>query len=240
MSSEVLNSILAISTCFAIFVFTFGFQSAFSIALFDKDESPFQLPYDQWVTRYWNWWIATTKEQANPSDGSCLMKEDGPVVMLMDPSVGGNRKQMCDISSEKGILIGLWSGECDRGFNGQRNSSYEKLLQCARDSNKGTIVGSLFVDGVPIAQLNVVNDQTTGISNITDIRTKEFNITIPTNSHYQSDNYGTFGAAVEGWYVFLKPLPPGEHTIFLKNFVQGEGPSGFANAAELTYLLRVR
>ncbi len=31
----------------------------------------------------------------------------------------------------------------------------------------------------------------------------------------QTEQYGTFPAAAHGWFVFLKPLPPGNHTSLL-------------------------
>ena len=53
---------------------------------------------------------------------------------------------------------------------------------------------------------------------------------------------GTFPAAAHGWFVFLKPLPPGDHTIYYKNSVEPTTLSGAENrnTAEITYLLSVK
>ncbi len=79
------------------------------------------------------------------------------------------------------------------------------------------------------------------MQNVTEIYTKGFNINLPTNTHISTVKYGTFPATVHGWFVFLKRLPPGEHTIYLQNIVDPTTLSGATNVnrAEITYHLRV-
>jgi hypothetical protein len=80
------------------------------------------------------------------------------------------------------------------------------------------------------------------MQNVTEIYTKGFNINLPSNTHIPTVKYGTFPAAVHGWFVFLKPLPPGKHTIYLQNIVDPTTLSGATNVnrAEITYHLRVK
>jgi hypothetical protein len=44
------------------------------------------------------------------------------------------------------------------------------------------------------------------MKNVTEVYTKQFDATVPKESHFLSERYGTFPAAAHGWFVFLKPL----------------------------------
>jgi hypothetical protein len=80
--------------------------SGYSIDLFSKDESPFGIPYDVWVAKYWNWTASIpidpeTNTFANLKENGCLIHEEDSVIMLVDPAVGGKVNQICQISSNK-------------------------------------------------------------------------------------------------------------------------------------------
>lgn len=49
---------------------------------------------------------------------------------------------------------------------------------------------------------------------------------------------GTFRSGAHGWFVFLKPLPPGDHTLYYNVGVTGTGPND--HSAEITYDLKVK
>ena len=52
------------------------------------------------------------------------------------------------------------------------------------------------------------------LANVTQSTSKLFTLTIPSDTHKPNQVTGTWKAVSDGWWVFLKPLPPGEHTIF--------------------------
>ena len=52
------------------------------------------------------------------------------------------------------------------------------------------------------------------LSNISELYVKEFNLTAPADTHKAFTLAGIFHAGAHGWFVFLKPLPPGDHTVF--------------------------
>ena len=76
------------------------------------------------------------------------------------------------------------------------------------------------------------------MDNVTEVLSKGFNITIPENTHLPDQNPGTWRSGAHGWFVFLKPLPPGDHTLYYNVGVTGTGPND--HSAEITYDLKVK
>lgn len=119
------------------------------------------------------------------------------------------------------------------------------------NQNLGNIGSEVKVDGVPIAKLDVRQSLISGkldykinsLTNITESASKEFTLTIPPDTHKPNQVPGTWRAVSRGWWVFLKPLPLGEHTIFYNIRVTPTGPltSPGTNPhfADITYKLQV-
>ena len=76
------------------------------------------------------------------------------------------------------------------------------------------------------------------MQNVTDVSSKGFNITIPEDTNYADLKSGTYRAGGQGWFVFLKPLPPGDHKLYYNVGVTGTGPND--HSAEITYDLKVK
>ena len=70
------------------------------------------------------------------------------------------------------------------------------------------------------------------------VRSTGFNITIPEDTHFPDQVAGTHRAGAHGWFVFLKPLPPGDHKLYYNVGVTGTGPND--HSAEITYDLKVK
>jgi hypothetical protein len=81
------------------------------------------------------------------------------------------------------------------------------------------------------------------LANVTELYTKGFNLTDAPNSHQAGYKPGTWRAGSQGWWVFLKPLSPGEHTIFYNIRVTPTNaltsPSS-GHFADITYSLQVQ
>ena len=79
------------------------------------------------------------------------------------------------------------------------------------------------VDDLPVANLDVtqsVNPSSgaldyniNSLNNVTEFSSKPFSLVIPTITQKPNQVTGTWDAVSQGWWVFLKPLPLGEHTL---------------------------
>ncbi len=211
------------------------------------NELPFDISYSDWVAKYWNWDFSLpfdpqTNVIAGLEENGCLIHRESSMVMLADTAFGGIWNQNCTISRNEGILIPIWTGECNAGEKDCLDQPFEKLSEAARGFDLGKIRGEVKVDNVSIARLDVTDYETNLIHNVTEVFTTEFNATVPENSHVQNEKYGVHPAAAHGWFVFLKPLQPGNHIVYYQNSVEPTTLSGAGNSntAQFTYHMKVQ
>jgi hypothetical protein len=105
----------------------------------------------------------------------------------------------------------------------------------------GKVTVKAWVDNKPLAQVEAEDYKTINLINATELYTKAFIITTPENSQLQVDYPGTYPGAVHGWFIFLKPLPIGEHTVRYVNDVrETKLGAGNTNNADITHSFKVK
>ena len=231
----------------AIYFLIVSLAVGYGVEFYSKDEHPFGISYSDWVAKFWNWDFSIpidsqTNTLAGLKDNGCLMHKDNSMVMLVDTAAGGIWKQKCTISRTEGILIPIWTGECDQALKGFDSYSFKQLSECARAYDLGIVKGQVKVDDIPVATLDSIDYKTNVMNNVTEVYTKQFDAIVPKESHLISERYGTFPAAAHGWFVFLKPLPPGDHVVYYQNSVEATTLSGAGNmnSGQFTYHLNVK
>jgi hypothetical protein len=227
-------------------------RSVYGTEVFTKVESPFGISYNDWFSKYWNWTASLNMDEFTPKPGGCVF-DNSSMVMLIDTTVQGSPQMVCDISSEQGVMIPLWIAWCDN--HEKPNYTGEQLTKCAREQyNLGNIGSEVTVDGQRVADLDVrmslesgkLNYKINSLDNVTEISSKGFNLTLPPDSRLLPSGTppGTWLAGAHGWFVFLKPLPPGEHTVFYNVRVTPTGaltsPGTSPHASDVAYDLHVK
>lgn len=171
--------------------------------VFPKGSSPYGLSYDQWSAKWWVW-LLSIPEKMNPStdpNGSnCGIGQNGPVWFLAG-SHGDLELRNCTIPAGKAILFPVLTSECS--YSERRDmKTPNALLECAKNEHEGYITRSmeLVVDG---AQIKVDDFR---------VQSPLFNFTFPPINVFGGSPGPTQGVS-DGWFVMLKPLSPGKHTI---------------------------
>lgn len=210
---------------------------------------PTEAQKNEWVDKFWNWRVA----QPPVENGGCIMNDNGSVVMLMETAQESQMtrnpiEQNCTILSNQSIMIPLWVAWCDTAIPEHRDFRGERLAQCAREEyNQGHIQSGVNVDGLPLAKLDAMMKMPPGTPeyvtppvNVTEFSSDQFNIFIPPTTPKGEQGSGNFPAGSQGWWVFLEPLPPGEHIISYNTRVDPVTPDVTVLGAEnITYSLNV-
>ena len=231
----------------ATYYITLPVLTGYNVEFYSKGELPFGISYGDWIAKYWNWDLSIPLDPKindflGLKENGCLVHRENSTVMLADTAAGGIWNQKCTISHNAGILIPIWTGECDQGTKAFETYSFKQLLDCARGFDLGKVRGQVKVDNIPVATLDALDYKTNIMNNVTEVYSNQFNATIPINSHVIVERYGTFPAAAHGWFVFLKPLQPGTHTVYYQNSVEPTTLSGAGNvnSAQFTYVFDVK
>jgi hypothetical protein len=223
-----------------------SYPVAYGVDFYSKDESPFGISNSDWVAKFWNWGHSLkldpqTNVIAGLKENGCLIHKENSVAMLADTAFGGVWNQNCTISRNEAILIPIWTGECNQGSKECQGKSFEELSKGARGYDLGKVKGLVKVDNIPVGTLDAVDYKTNIMNNVTEVYTKQYNASVPDGSHTPNERFGIFPAAAHGWFVFLKPLQPGNHTVYYQNSVEPTTLSGAGNSntAQFTYHFKV-
>jgi hypothetical protein len=122
----------------------------------------------------------------------------------------------------KAILFPILSGECDYG-----TEKMTEVRKCATEGNEFGVI-SATIDGVRLHNLEQYR-----------VQSDFFNIIIPEDNIYDADP-GAFKAMVDGFFVFLEPLPAGRHDIRFTVSVSNPLNPEFDHAKDTTYHLIVK
>jgi len=234
------------------FVTIFGYHSQLMGAESNDlsiDAKPYGKTLEEWAKEYWQWNIGLPPgdipKDANTNLDKCIVGSDRQNTMTLLLGVYDlTYSTKCNISSAKPILVPLLAGECNPTVPEPRSKTakIEDLWACAKDADEGFKAWEVRLDNRVLFK-NAGNEEVNGhlIDNILVRNSSLFNITIPQVNRYEADA-GVYPAVVDGYYLILKPLPAGEHTLTYKFKLDQKIPGTYllyvnGNA---TYLLTVK
>jgi len=225
--------------------------------------------FEKLLADYQNWNINVTAENfPDPNKGiigsSCVIKL-GSVNFLLDPYDKYNMPiQTCEIASGSSLLFPFLLGWCDTASTGNTNMSYAQLLNCALKSDKGIITMEAVLDGKPIINIQVDNNNYNKSKinypiplkndNYKEIIThNEFDLTISNNTRMPRDSYNNaeefkstpvdYKAAAQCFCGYIDNLPNGDHTLTYSTIVAGSvgaSKSEQDQNTKIEYKLKVR
>ncbi len=111
----------------------------------------------------------------------------------------------------------------------------DEAVQKAKLNNRAPIC----FDEISTMRAGSLDYKKNSMENVSEIYSKGFNVTYPEDSFWPDLPSGKwFDAGAHGWFVFLKPLPVGNHKISYNVGVTGTGPND--STAEISYLMHVK
>ena len=184
-------------------------SSISEIDVYQPDSKPYGLTYGDWTARWWQWAYSIPKDTNPAYDDTgihCAEGQNGPVWFLTG-TYRHSVDRYCTIPAGKAILFTILNSECS--FAEFPNlKTEEELRQCAKQMQDSVIHLEASVNGYSLSGLEKYR-----------IQSQLFDFTIPENNILGLPAQTT-QAVSDGNWVFLKPLPIGNHTIYFKGGLQ--------------------
>jgi hypothetical protein len=220
--------------------------------LFSKDSSPYGIPFSEWISKWWQWHVSL-QNKVDPLDINNLslihpresyspekcgwnqnnqnvwFLADGRSLGLSEFSNPEIRE--CVVPQGKSLLVQIYGGGCDfsEGW-----TTEEELYNCV-NIGLDTVKFSAKVDGTEVMSSNNRDDY------LPDPYL--YNITFTSDNIYDAPP-GTYKAMANGYFIFLKPLSVGKHTIefneaYFKPGFEGQ-PSSENRLSNVIYNITVK
>jgi hypothetical protein len=215
---------------------------------FSTDPKPYGKSLEEWAKEFWQWNVGLPPGEI-PKDpktnlDKCIVGSDrqGVMIFLLEP-YDLTYSSKCNVSSEHPILVPLLIGECDPTVPEPRTKTgkIQDLWSCAKDADEGFLAWEVSLDNRVLFKRAGSEEVNANLKDKILVRNSSlFNITMPDVNRYEVVG-GIYPAVVDGYYLILNPLSPGEHTLTYKFTQQQKIPGAdlsYVNA-DAKYLLTV-
>lgn len=177
------------------------------IELYSSMDKPYGSTYGAWTVKWWQW-ILSIALPTNP-----LFDPIGQYWNLDQPSsdvwfLAGNFGSTNSIFPERKIKMDSGRSILLPVLNCEANAleypdlkTHEDLLKHVSYDVNTIVKRDCFVDGIRLNAVRIPSDP------------RIFKVQINQNNAFGVKNGGSTDAAADGYWVFLKPLPPGNHSI---------------------------
>ena len=175
---------------------------------FTKDSSPYGTAYADWIKKWWQWNVSVPKAehpQTNPKV-VCATKVSGQVSFIVH-TLQGPSHYSCAIPAKNAIMVPIATATCTSIE--AHSTKPADLMNCTTQGHHYLTIKDVILDGVRLNNLQgyYANDLGGNYA-----KTNIFDMTVP-NDNFESLKGGTYPTAGSGYFVFLKPLPVGQHNL---------------------------
>ena len=215
---------LALVVLFSPSLAAYGISS--TTQYYTKDSAPYGTHYADWIKKWWQWNVSLPKAehpQTNPKT-VCATKVSGRVSFLVQ-SYQGPQHYTCTIPTKNAIMVPISTGSCTSIE--AHSTKLADLVNCASNGDqhltfKATLDGALLN--------NLQNNYAT---------TNLFTMTLP-NDNFENLKAGTYPTGAGGYFIFLKPLPAGQHNLHVTARVLNPTDPSFNYDYDASYDLKIR
>jgi len=177
--------------------------------VYKLDSSPFNVTYAEWTSKWWQWAYSIQKDvhPAFDDTGKYCKEEQNEPVWFFPGTFQHSVIRHCDIPSGVGILLPILNSECSFAEHPTMKTE-EELRNCAKIIQDTVIPQYATLNGILIENLTYYR-----------IQSDLFNFTLPENNILNLPPQIT-QAVSDGNWIFLKPLPNGQHHLEFKGDVK--------------------
>lgn len=195
---------------------------------FAPNSKPFGKTFREWSAEWWQF-VLSFPASENPigdiSGEKCMVGQRGPVWFLLGTG-GGTVNRRCTVPEGKALFFPVLNLVDVNVANQTAEELRAEIGPC--------------VDAVTSLSVTVDNKPIQNLQNRARVRSKVFEITLPEGNLFGIDA-GVYSPVVaDGFYVMLKPLSVGQHTVRFSGAIAGCPFSPTPFELDVTYELDVK
>jgi hypothetical protein len=160
------------------------------------------MSYAEWTVRWWQWALSLPVDINPITDDSgkyAAQKQSGPVWFLAG-TLGGLAVRRCSVPAEKAILLPILNHGGTLADSPTIKSETDLVSHASKEMDIITNL-EVMVDGFRLEDLKACR-----------VLTPIFDVVLPDSNLFNGTAGPTKGAS-DGYWLFVKPLPRGDHNI---------------------------
>jgi hypothetical protein len=180
-----------------------GLKNKTMSLLFSSRERPFGYSWQYWTTRWWQWFLSIPKVNSTAIDNTyekSSVDQSDPSVWFLATTIGGSVERTVKIPSGKAVLLPVINVTISKSEDPTLNTDAD-MISFVKGQMDDIVKKQASIDGEDLF-----------ISDKFRVQSPPFNFSYPTNNIFGAQEGPTRGVG-DGYWIFMRPLQPGKHTI---------------------------
>jgi hypothetical protein len=195
-------------------------------SVFAPNARPYGATYSEWAAAWWTWALSqpvSTNPVLDPTGARCAVGQNGKVWFLAG-SFGGSVERTCTVPRGKALLVPVLNFAYFAFATDPPETRTEEYVRAQVSGFRPSVTSlTASIDGRPVTGLERYAEDSV-----------LFRVVLPPDNLFGLDPGFVLDPSVDaGYYLVVKPLAPGEHTL------RFGGSSGFGGSIQATYHLTV-